>query len=484
MIVMKFGGTSVGSVERIANVARIVSDYRQRDEEIVVVASAMAGVTGDIIRAARLAAQGGAAGAQQVVSSLRQRHYQAAAVVFGDGAERSGYEAFAEGRFQDLERYYQSYAVLGEITVRSLDQVVGVGESLSVRLLAGSMRQEGTSARAEDATDFVVTDDDFGSAKPLMPLTREKARARLLPLINEGIVPVVTGYIGATEDGVPTTLGRGGGDYSAAILGACLDACEVWIWTDVDGILTADPNIVPHARTLETLSYAEAAELAYFGADVLHPKTIRPVEEHGIPLRIRNSFNPSHPGTLVADKPGMDRRTLPAIISTKGLCLIAVEGNGDTWTPQLAARALMRLAESGVAVLMFTQSFTERTLSLVVGQGDKESCLRTLKNEFERELRQGLLSQVSVRGQVATISVVGPSGRHGMRIVPQAFAALGKHDLQVLSVAQASSEYNVSFVVPEGDLATTVRTLHRELGLEEENSEAFVDEGSERATEG
>ena len=182
----------------------------------------------------------------------------------------------------------------------------------------------------------------------------------------------------------------------------------------------------------------------------------------------------------MADKPGMDRRTVPAIISTKGLCLIAVEGNGDTWTPQLAARALMRLAESGVAVLMFTQSFTERTLSLVVGQRDMESCLRTLKNEFERELRQGLLSQVSVRGQVATISVVGPAGRHGMRIVPQAFAALGKHGLQVLSVAQASSEYNVSFVVLEGDLPTTVRTLHSELGLDdlerqEESPEVFVD---------
>ena len=480
MIVMKFGGTSVGSVERIANVARIVSDYRQRGQEIVVVASAMAGVTSDVIRAARLAAQGDSARARQVVSSLRRQHCEAAAVVFGDGAERSDYEAYAEGRFQDLERYCQSYAVLGEITVRSLDQVVGVGEFLSVRLLAGSLRQEGTSARAEDATDFVVTDDDFGSAKPLMLLTREKTRARLLPLIEEGVVPVVTGYIGATEDGVPTTLGRGGGDYSAAILGACLDAHEVWIWTDVDGILTADPNIVPHARTLEALSYAEAAELAYFGADVLHPKTIRPVEERGIPLRIRNSFNPAHPGTLVADKPGMDRRTVPAIISTKGLCLIAVEGNGDTWTPQLAARALMRLAESGVAVLMFTQSFTERTLSLVVGQRDMESCLRTFKNEFERELRQGLLSQVSVRGQVATISVVGPAGRHGMRIVPQAFAALGKHGLQVLSVAQASSEYNVSFVVLEGDLPTTVRTLHSELGLDdlerqEESPEVFVD---------
>ncbi len=467
MIVMKFGGTSVGDAECMANVARIINDHRQGGERIVVVASAMAGVTNDIIRAARLAALRDVAGAQEVISSLRQRHHEAATLVFDRETERGDYETFAERLFEDLERYCQSYALLGELTTRSLDQVSGVGESLSVHLLAGSLRRQGVRAQAEDATGFVVTDDSHGSARPLMPLTRQRVRAQLLPLIEEGIVPVVTGYIGATKDGVSTTLGRGGGDYSAAILGGCLDADEVWIWTDVDGILTADPNIVSQARTLEVLSYSEAAELAYFGADVLHPKTIRPVEERGIPLRIRNSFNPAHPGTLVADKPGMARRTVPAIISTEGLCLVAVEGNGDTWTPQLAARALVRLTEAGVDVLMFTQSFTERTLSLVVGQRDLEPCLRTLETEFERELRQGLLSQITTRGQVATISVVGPPGRHGGRIVPQAFAALGKHGLQVLSVAQASSEYNISFVVPEGNTGETVRVLHHELGLDD-----------------
>ena len=467
MIVMKFGGTSVGDAGRIANVARIVRDHWRNGEAIVVVVSAMAGVTSDIIRAARLAVRGDAAEAQDIISSLRERHRAVASVLFADAVERVNLDAYAEERFRDLERYCESFAMLGEVTVRGLDQVAGVGESLSIRLLTGALCREGITAQAVDATDLVVTDDNFGSARPLMPITRQRVRARLIPLVEAGEIPVVTGYIGATQDGVPTTLGRGGSDYSAAILGACLDADEVWIWTDVDGILTADPNVVPQASTLEVLSYAEAAELAYFGADVLHPKTIRPVEERGIPLRIRNSRNPSHPGTLITEKPGTGRRTIPAIISTKGLSLIAVEGNGDTWTPQIAARSLMRLTEAGVNVLMFTQSFTERTLNLVVRQGDMEPCLRTLRREFERELRRGVLSRVNAQGQVATISVVGPPGRAGARVVPQAFAALGKHGLQVLSIAQASSEYNVSFVVPEGEMGGTVAILHRELGLDD-----------------
>jgi len=466
MIVMKFGGTSVGDAGLIANVAGIVREHHQRGESIVVVASALATVTSSIIQAARLAARGDLGGAREVTSLLRDRHYAAASALLKDG-QRDEFEAYTERRLDELERHCESYAVLGEVTVRSLDQVVGIGESLSVRLLAGALQRQAVSAQPIDATELVVTDDAFGNARPLTDVTRRKTRSRILPLVEAGCIPVVTGYIAATEHGHPTTLGRGGGDYSAAIIGACLDATEVWVWTDVDGILTADPALVPQSRTLEALSYAEAAELAYLGADVLHPKTIGPVEEHGIPLRIRNSFRPSHPGTLVGDKPGAQRRTVPAIISTKGLCLVAVQGNGDAWTPLISARTLTRLAEAAIDVLMFTQSFTERTLSLVVRQSDVDPCLRTLRREFEHELNQARLSAVSARGHVATVSVVGAPGTPGATVVPQAFRALGSHGLQVRCVAQAFSEYNVSFVVSESDMPRTVRVLHRELGLDQ-----------------
>jgi aspartate kinase len=312
---------------------------------------------------------------------------------------------------------------------------------------------------------LIVTDDSFGAANPLMDMTKSRVADRLSPLLKLGVLPVVTGYVAATPDGVTTTLGRGGSDYSAAILGACLDADEVWIWTDVDGILTADPNIVKEAQTLTELSYDEAAALAYFGADVLHPKTIRPVVQKGIPLRIVNSFNPSHPGTLIVKEPSSDRHTVPAIISTTDLSLISVAGNGDTWTPQISARALQRLAESGVDVLMFSQSFSEHSLNLVIREPDQAHCLRVLRREFDADLRLGQLSHLDAQGQVGTVSVVGAPGRDGASIVPLAFAALGKQGTRVMSVAQASSEYNVSFVISADDVDATVRSMHRQFGL-------------------
>jgi aspartate kinase len=238
---------------------------------------------------------------------------------------------------------------------------------------------------------------------------------------------------------------------------------EVWIWSDVDGILTADPNLVPDARTLQELSYVESAELAYFGAEVLHPKTIKPLEERSIPLRIRNTFNPTHPGTLIVKELPVGRSSTRAIISTRGLSLLAVRGSNDAWTPQVAARALHCLGQAGVEVLMFTQSFSERNLTLVVRQGDLNPSLRLLRQEFTEELERGLVARLEVGQDVATISVVGGPGENGQGIVPRTFAALGKQETPVVCIAQASSEYNVSFVVPEEEMATTVRALHREL---------------------
>ena len=290
-------------------------------------------------------------------------------------------------------------------------------------------------------------------------------------MIERGTVPVITGYIGATEQGVTTTLGRGGSDYTAAIVGAGLGVDEVWIWSDVDGILTADPNIVPQARTLTELSYAEAAGLAYFGADVLHPKTIRPVTESGIPLRCVNSFNPTHPGTLIVEVPSADRELLPAIISTTGLSMIAAGSQDDSWALPLAARALQRLGEAGVEVLMFSQSFSEHSLNLIVRERDQTHCLKILRREFENG-GQGDEYSLETKEQVATISVVGvpgwnddSSGAAG-GIVAHAFAALGKHGTRVIAVAQAATEFSVSFCIPEEQVADTVRFLHRELGLE------------------
>jgi len=265
---------------------------------------------------------------------------------------------------------------------------------------------------------------------------------------------------------VPTTLGRGGSDFAAAIIGAGLDADEVWIWSDVDGILTADPNIVPQAQTLSELSYTEAADLAYYGAEVLHPQTIRPLIEQGIPLRIVNSFNPGHPGTRIVESPRSDRERLPAIISTTGLSLIGIGSQDDSWALPLAARALQRLSEVGVDVLMFSQSLSEHNLNLIVRQQDQAHCLKTLDREFENGRADSAYS-LGVQERVATISVVGVPDWNESGIVSHAFAALGKHRTRIIAVAQAATEYSVSFCIPEDQVLSTVRFLHHELGLEE-----------------
>jgi len=275
---------------------------------------------------------------------------------------------------------------------------------------------------------------------------------------------VVTGYIGATASGAVTTLGRGGSDYSAAILGAALDADQVCIWTDVDGILTADPKLVPEARVLRELSYHEAEELAYFGADVLHPKTVAPLAARGIPLRILNSMAPDHPGTLIVPRPRPGREVLPAIISTGGLSLVDICGNGGFWSLQGASRALRCLAEAGAEVLMFSQSFTEHHLTLVVRRGDQAHCLRALRAEFARDLELGMMDCTAAE-DVAMLSVIGMPDSNGEPIAPRAFAAIGSLGLHVISVGQAASAYSVSFVIAEADLPRAVPFIHRELGL-------------------
>lgn len=508
LIVHKFGGTSVGGAQRFASVADIVMAHHNlgptgaavageggdgddgRAVSAVVVVSAMSGVTDALISGARAAAEGRDGVYREIKADLLSRHLEVVETLLGDDARRLEVGGLIEDQLHDLERLYRSIAVLGELTARGADTVASFGERLSVNILAAVLQERGTRAQAFGSGDLIVTDDGFGAAAPLMGLTRERLQSRIVPAIERGVVPVIGGFIGVTEEGVSTTLGRGGSDFSAAVIGAGLDADEVWIWSDVDGILTADPNIVPQARTLSELSYAEASDLAYVGAEVLHPKTIRPVVQRGIPLRIVNSFNPAHEGTLIVESPSAGRRVLPAIISTTGLSMIAIGSRDDSWVLHMAARVLQRLSESGLEVLMFSQSLSEHSLNLVVRDRDQDHCLRILQREFKNGAvehdpfpfergasRAGLLKrealspfQLGVKEKVATISVVAPPGWNGHRndIVSRAFAALGQHQTRVIAVAQAATEHSVSFCIPEAQLDEAVQFLHRQLGLEDD----------------
>lgn len=515
VMVHKFGGTSVGTPDRFTSVADIVlarhgplarrfersgrSDQgaavapddhgaNAQPTSAVVVVSAMSGVTDALIAGARAAAEGLDTVYRKIKADLLSQHLDVVETVLSDSVHRLEIGGLIEDQLHDLERLYRSIAVLGELTARGRDAVSSFGERLSVEILAAVLREGGARAQAFHSSDLIVTDDVFGAATPLMDPTRRRLQSTITPLIERGVLPVITGYIGATQEGVTTTLGRGGSDFSAAVIGAGLDADEVWIWSDVDGILTADPNLVPGARTLTELSYAEAADLAYVGAEVLHPKTIQPVVRRGIPLRIVNSFNPAHGGTLILESPSAHRQILPAIISTTGLSMIAVGSRDDSWALHMAASVLQRLSESGLEVLMLSQSLSEHSLNLVVREKDQDHCLRILRREFKSgrwhshscPVDRGGPSGTRLNGQnsdpfrlgvkerVATISVVGLPGWEGPQngVVSRAFAALGQHRTRIIAVAQTATEHSVSFCIPERQLADAVRFLHRELGLE------------------
>lgn len=479
MIIHKFGGTSVGNAQLFANVAEILTS---NPGARAVVVSAMSGVTDQLISGARAAAEGQDSAYREIKARLLAQHLEVVENLLGKPDERLEVGGLVEDRLHDLERLYRSIAVLGEVTPRGYDAVASFGEQLSANILAAALRERGLRSQAISAANLIITDSNFGAAHPLLDITRQRLQAYLMPIVEQGVVPVITGYISANETGVTTTLGRGGSDYSAAIIAAGVDADEVWIWSDVDGILTADPNIVPGARTLAQLSYDEAAKLAYYGADVLHPKTIRPVIAGGIPLRLLNSFNPSHSGTLIVQCPSPEREVLPAIISTTGLSMVTLGSLDDLWTPHLAARALNCLSDSGVEVPMFSQSFSEHNLNLVVRQRDQNHCLNLLCQEFGSEISPrcdgemhsnhanmqlpGYGLRLDTRERVATVSVVGVPNWNETGIVPHAFAALGKAGTRVIAVAQAATEYSVSFCIPEDQVGDTVRTLHRELGLD------------------
>lgn len=514
MIVHKFGGTSVKNAERFANVAEIIlTHHRDGETQLVrarsaglkgsvVAVSAMSGVTDQLVSGGRAAAEGKDSVYRDIKARLLERHLEVIETLLLRSPERLEVGGLVEDRLHDLERLYRSIAVLGEFTVRGSDAVTSLGEQLSAHILAAVLRERGERAQAVSATELIVTDENFGEAAPLKAPTEQRLRQRLLPMIERGVVPVITGYVAATEGGVTTTLGRGGSDYTAAILGAGLGAAEVWIWSDVDGILTADPNLVPEARTLTELSYAEAAELAYYGADVLHPKTIRPVIEADIPLRILNSYNPKHPGTLIVRQPDQQRQLWPAIISTTGLSLIALGSSEDRaglehrWTQRDAARALQLLSEAGVEVPLFSQSFSEHRLNLVVREQNLAHCLNVLRREFggvqswhqdtapaeSKSLPSAGVKKTNgvynlgVTEKVATVSVVGFPGSTDQKVdhpphgaVARAFTALGKQGTRVIAVAQAGTENSISFCIPEEQVESTVSFLHHELGPEVEH---------------
>lgn len=465
-LVMKFGGTSVGSVNALTRAAQIIKNALLEFPRVVVVTSAMSGVTDLLLRSASLAAQGNTDSLPEVESVLREKHFSAADSLIRDDQLREGAKGEINCLIQLLVDLCRAVAVLGEASPRAMDAVASLGERMNIRLLAAVAQEAGIKAKPMETTEFIVTNAHYQNAHPDFKATTEKTRALLNPLLDEGIVPIVTGFIGATPEGVITTLGRGGSDYTAAIIGSVLPADDVWIWTDVDGVMTTDPRIAPDAQTLPEISYGEIAELAYYGAKVLHPKTIRPVVDAGIGLRICNTFNPSHPGTrLIANghsngKAYKPEKVIKAVTAIRKQRLVTIEGRGMLGVPGVAARAFGAVASTGTSVPLITQASSEQSICFAVPSEAAVSVLDALEKAFVHEIEDEDIDRVWCTEDVSIVTVVGAGMRHTVGVAGRVFSQLGNSGVNVLAIAQGSSEVSISLVVDSADTENAVKALH------------------------
>ncbi|MFO3796432.1 MAG: aspartate kinase, partial [Anaerolineales bacterium] len=361
------------------------------------------------------------------------------------------------------------------------DAVASLGERMSVRLLTAACQAQGLPAEVVEATRLIVTDDHFQNAHPDLIATTERVRRVLGELLEAGRIPIVTGFIGATPQGVVTTLGRGGSDYSAAILGATLPAQEVWIYTDVDGVMTADPRLVPQARTLPEISYRELSELAYYGAKVVHPKTVRPVIEAGIGLRILNTFNPDHPGTrVVREKVETNGHILRAVTAIRQQRLVTIEGRGMLGVPGVAARAFGAVASTGTSVPFITQASSEQSISFSIPAESAERVLAALERAFALELAKGDIDRIWASEEIAIITAVGQGMKETPGVAGKIFSALGEEQINVWAIAHGSSDVSISLVVALQDTERAVRAIHRLIESESALAKNTVENRSPR----
>ena len=461
---MKFGGSSVGGVEPLRNVVALTSNCASAND-VVVVASAMNGVTNSLIQAATRASQRDEKHVTEVTEHLRTIHENVCEQVITKTDEFKKHTmARLDLELRELKKALTGISYLGELTPRSRDYVLSFGEKLSTLILAGALNDSGVSVQRLTGEEAgIVTDASFGEATPLMHITQQKLKEKLSPLIEKRKIPVVTGYIAVTEDGVPTTLGRGGSDYTATIIGSALGADEVWIWTDVNGIMTADPKIEQSAQTIREISFMEAMEMSHFGAKAMHPRALEPAAKIGLPVRVKNTFNPNGPDTLILqDQRIKSVNIVKAVASVREASMVTVSGEGMHGAPGTAAKVLDALGKDNVNVLMISQSSSEANISLVIARSNLERAITALR---ELSLKESLFKEITSEADVSIVAAVGTGMRGTPGIAARLFRAVADEGVNVKMIAQGSSELNISFVVREDDVLKSVHALHEEFRL-------------------
>jgi aspartokinase/homoserine dehydrogenase 1 len=463
LLVMKFGGTSVGSAARMRVSAGLAIEAA-RTRPVAIVVSAMSRITDLLLDTMKHAEGGDNAGISANVTALRKRHHEALAELLPE-AGQAAIASQLDGLVDEFERIVGGMLMLGDRPIRSMDEAVCIGERLSALLVSEYMKSQGLAAVAVNAAEVVVTDAVFGNASPVMDATQRKALTILAPILESGTLPVITGFNGSTADGRPTTLGRGGSDFSASILAAALDAQELWIWTDVDGIMSADPRLVPDAKVLDEVSFAEAAELAYNGAKVLHPRTLAPLVEKRIPVWSKNSFAPQKLGTRIV--PELTSACgARAVTSMAKVALISIEPASAVISGvQVMARTLDALSHTNVEILAITGSSYRQSFCFLVRQEEQAPAMQAIESALALELAHGYVHAPEIDNEVGLLAIVGEGMRGSQGLAARIFTAISQENVNIIAIAQGSSEITIAVVVRRDGLEKAVRAVHAECQL-------------------
>jgi aspartate kinase len=464
-VVMKFGGTSIDSPEKLVNLANLIVNYKQKgkDNQIVAVVSAVRGFTDNILTLANSIKQGETVSVEDFVTKTREIHLTMIENSIIDPKLRRESQNVIIKTLNELHDVLSGIVILSEVTPKSLDYLLSFGERLSTPIVSFVLRDKGLSSEYLTGKEAgILTDSNFGNARPLMDTTKLRVQHRIEPLLKHDVVPVVTGFIGADQNGNITTIGRGGSDYTATIVAASINADETWLWTDVDGLMTADPKIVREAQVLKEVSFAEAMEMALFGVKYMHPRALEPVIDTKIPIRIRNIMNVENSGTIISQNPGQEsQRIVKSVSAIRHTGLIDVSGTAMAGAPGTAAKIFELLAKKNVNIIMISQSPSESSISMVLRKDDIDKATTTL----ELNLLGKVIKKVEVSNNVAVIAVVG-SGMRGIKgVAAKIFNAVAKMDVNVIMIAQGSSQLNLAFVVDDNDCESAVRALHKEFNL-------------------
>ena len=465
-LVIKYGGTSISTAKDIKAIAKYLNSLSKKNQTIVV-CSAMSGTTDDLIEISESIKKENKSKGEQLASKIINRHKQLAKQLIKKSDVQKKLLKKLDQDFSELLALIDGMVLLGEVTSRSMDYLISFGERLSIKLVSSALNDLGKKSIPLTGKEIgIVTNSNFGESKPLMDTTRLRTSKIVDTLFLKKTIPVVGGFAGADQHGHVTTFGRGGSDYSATIIGSSIKADEIWLMSDVDGLMTADPKIVKNTKLLKEVSYVEAIEMALFGAKQIHPRTFEPLLTKKIPMKIRNSFNVKNEGTLVSSSPSkIVKNTVKCVSYVKNNGLIDIRGSSMVGNPGTAAKIFETLAKAGINVMMISQNPSESSITIVVKNTDLDKATSSL----EMELLGKTIKRLEITTDVAIIALIGSGMRGTVGVASKVFTAIQKNKVNVSMITQGSSELNLAFVVKNSDTNTAVRAIHNAFTLDKIN---------------